>query len=102
MREHRETGARTSRPTTDIAILLLTVVLIAACDDRGPTTPTTPTPSPTSSVQTHVRGRVLDTLARPVPGARITAADGPAAGVSTTADSGGAFELVSNATGGVR
>ena len=82
-----------------IVILLVTVLLTAACDDRGPTTPT---PSRTSSVQTHVRGQVSDTLARPVPGARIAVADGPAAGGSTTADYRGAFELVSNATGGVR
>jgi hypothetical protein len=79
--------------------VLLVTVLLAACDGGGPATPTSPSPS---SLQTHIRGWVFDTVNRPVPGARIDILDGPLAGTSTIAADRGAFEFVGTASGFVR
>jgi Carboxypeptidase regulatory-like domain len=65
--------------------------LLAACGwPFGPT-----------GAETRVRGWVLDTLSRPVPGARIDILDGPLAGRSTNADGRGAFQLDGNVNGAV-
>lgn len=76
-------------------IATLFVSVTAACGADEPVgTPTGPTTTATVAAS-HVSlvGYVLDTAFRSLPGATVTVADGPHAGLSTTTDADGRFSL---------
>lgn len=79
-----------------LAVLIAVVVTSAGCDDRQDrrwlSTGTGPTPvSPLSPVSPGMRGTVVDTAFRRLPGVRIEVVAGPQAGAVTTSDASGRF-----------
>ena len=71
--------------------LVLIAIITCACGG----TPTSPsgTPANTTRIAT-IRGRVQDSVSRPIIDARVTIVDGPQAGLSTTTNDEGRFAFV--------
>jgi len=75
--------------------LLLIAIITAGCG----ATPTSPTGTLTNADRTvTIRGRVQDSISRPLVDARVTIVDGPRAGLSTTTNDDGRFAFVSFTT----
>jgi len=71
------------------------VVLIAIITAGCGATPTSPSGSPTNVNRiATIRGRVQDSVSRPISDARVTIIDGPQAGLSTTTNDEGRFAFV--------
>jgi len=68
------------------------LILIAIVTSGCGATPTSPTGTPTSAGRVAtIRGRVQDSVSRPIVDARVTIVDGPGAGLSTTTSDDGRF-----------
>ena len=75
--------------------LVLIAIITAGCG----ATPSSPTGTPTNADRTvTIRGRVQDSVSRPIVDASVTIVDGPRAGLSTTTNEDGRFAFVSFTT----
>jgi Carboxypeptidase regulatory-like domain len=70
------------------------LVLVAIMTSGCGATPTSPSGTPVDGRVVTIRGRVQDAVSRAIVDARVTIADGPQAGLSTTTNDEGRFAFV--------
>src|SRR4029450_6890593 len=68
--------------------MLLSAITVAGCSSATPTAATA-----VPSITTHLTGTVFDSAFRAIPGVRIEAMGGTAAGVAATTEAHGYFDL---------
>lgn len=81
-----------------VGLVIAQSLAFCACSDQGSRVPTAPTGAATIATSTplsgeQIKGKVFDTGQRVVAGALVEVLDGPQAGVSTTTNATGEFEL---------
>jgi carboxypeptidase family protein len=87
--------ARAQGRTSGMRRLVLVAVITAGCGAA----PTSPSGSPSNDNRiATIRGRVQDSVSRPIVDARVTIVDGPVAGLSTTTTEDGRFAFAAFAT----